>query len=188
MNFKRTKYACYFAYLAMSSVFCLPPMLFLTFHQSFGISYTLLGTLVLVNFLTQLSIDLSFTFFSKKFPIRKIVRMMPLLTSIGLALYALIPTLFPNIAYVGLLLGTVIFSVASGLCEVLLSPLIASLPSDTPDKDMSTLHSLYAYGVLTMVLISSIFLKCFIIKSTFVKESAVMQSNINISIRTCQAS
>ena len=37
-NYTRTKRACYFAYLAMSSVFSLPPILFLTFRGSFGIS------------------------------------------------------------------------------------------------------------------------------------------------------
>ena len=69
-NYKRTKFACYFAYLSMASVFCLPPMLFVTFRETYGISYTLLGTLVLINFCTQLTIDLIFTFFSKHFNIQ----------------------------------------------------------------------------------------------------------------------
>ena len=53
-NYRRTKLTCYFTYLAMSSVFSLPPLLFATFREMYGISYTLLGTLVLVNFCTQL--------------------------------------------------------------------------------------------------------------------------------------
>ena len=73
-------------------------------------------------------------------------------------MYALIPTCFPNIAYVGLALGTVIFSVAAGLSEVLLSPTIAAMPSDHPKRDMSTLHSLYAFGVVFAVLVSTAFL------------------------------
>ena len=158
-KFKRTKYACYYTYLAMSSVFSLPPLLFLTFREMYGISYTLLGTLVLVNFCTQLTIDLIFTFFTKYFNIHKTIKIMPLLTSLGLFIYALTPIFFPQHAYAGLLTGTVIFSVAAGLCEVLLSPLIAAIPSDNPDRDMSFLHSLYAYGVLTVVIISTIYLK-----------------------------
>lgn len=160
-NFKRTKHACYFAYLAMSSVFSLPPLLFVTFREMYDVSYTLLGTLVLVNFCTQLGIDLIFTFFTKYFNIHITIRVMPLLTSLGLFVYALIPTFFPQYAYVGLLIGTVIFSVAAGLSEVLLSPLIASLPSDNPDRDMSMLHSLYAYGILSVIIISTLFLKFF---------------------------
>lgn len=160
-NYKRTKFACYSAYFTMSSIFCVPPLLFVTLRETFGISYTLLGTLVLTNFCTQLGVDLLFTFFTKYFNPKKVVRIMPLITSLGLALYALIPTLFPQIAYIGLLLGTVIFSVSAGLSEVLLSPTIAALPSDNPQRDMSVLHSLYAFGVLTMVLISTLFLKIF---------------------------
>lgn len=160
-NFKRTKFTCFYTYLALSCVFCLPSMLFVTFRETYGISYTLLGTLVLINFFTQLLIDLVFTFFSKHFDIRLTVRIMPLLTATGLTVYALSPFIFGRFVYVGLLIGTVIFSVAAGLCEVLLSPLVAALPSDNPERDMSALHSLYAYGVLTVVVISTLFLWLF---------------------------
>ena len=160
-KYKRTKLACYYTYLAMSSIFSLPPLLFVTFRETYGISYTLLGTLVLVNFCTQLGVDLIFTFFTRFFNFKKTVRIMPLLTSLGLFTYALVPTLFPEHAYAGFLTGTVIFSVAAGLCEVLLSPTIAAIPSDTPDRDMSMLHSLYAYGVVTVVVLSTAFLKIF---------------------------
>ena len=160
-HFQRTKLACYTAYFTMSSIFSLPPILFVTLREMYGISYTLLGTLVLTNFFTQLTIDLIFTLFSKYFNIKKIVRIMPLITSLGLLLYALSPALFPNHVYLGLLLGTVIFSVSAGLSEVLLSPVIAAIPSDNPQRDMSALHSLYAFGVFTVVVISTLFLKLF---------------------------
>ncbi len=86
---------------------------------------------------------------------------MPLITSLGLFLYALIPMLFPHMAYWGLLIGTVIFSVSAGLSEVLTSPTVAAIPSKTPQKDMSFLHSLYAFGLFTMVIFSTLFLKLF---------------------------
>lgn len=158
-QFKRTKFACYSAYFTMSSVFCLPPLLFVTLRETYGISYALLGTLVLTNFCTQLAVDLIFTVFSKKFNTKKIAKIMPLVTSAGLFLYALIPMLFPNVAYVGLLIGTIIFSVAAGLSEVLLSPMIAAIPSENPQRDMSLLHSLYAFGVFTVTVITTFFLK-----------------------------
>lgn len=160
-NFKLTKLACYTAYFTMSSVFSLPPLLFVTFHKMYGISYTLLGTLVLINFCTQLIIDLVFSIFSKRFNVHKVVKTMPIITSAGLLLYAVIPTLFPNFAYMGLVVGTVIFSVSAGLSEVLLSPVIAAIPSKDSHKDMSTLHSLYAFGVFTIVTVSTVFLKLF---------------------------
>lgn len=161
INYSKTKLSCYFAYLSMASAFSLPPILFVTFREMYGISYTLLGTLVLVNFCTQLTIDLIFSFFTKYFNIHKTVKVMPLLTSLGLLIYAIVPSLFPQYAYLGLLTGTVIFSVAAGLCEVLLSPLVAAVPSEHPDKDMSILHSLFAWGVFSVVIISTIFLNIF---------------------------
>lgn len=160
-NYKKTKYSCYFAYLAMSAIFSLPPLLFLTFRNTYSISYTLLGALVAINFCTQLTVDLVFSFFSKHFNIKKTVTIMPLITTLGLLIYALVPWLLPDFAYFGLVAGTIVFSVAAGLCEVLLSPTVAAIPSDTPEKDMSMLHSLYAYGVVMVVVVSSIFLKIF---------------------------
>lgn len=160
-SYKGTKYACYSTYIAGASVFALPALLLTTFRDMYKISYTLLGTLVLVNFTTQLIIDLVFTFFSRYFNIKKTVVIMPLLTSLGLALYALIPHLFPDIAYLGLALGTVLFSVSAGLSEVLISPIVAALPSDNKERDMSALHSLYGYGVVLVVAVSTLFLRFF---------------------------
>ena len=158
-KFKRTKFACYAAYFTMSSVFCLPPLLFVTFHEMYGVSWTLLGTLVLTNFCTQLAVDLLFTVFSKSFNIKKVVRVMPFITSFGLLIYAVVPMLFPQFAYAGLLIGTVIFSVSAGLSEVLLSPTIAAIPSNNPQRDMSLLHSLYAFGVFSVVVVGTVFIK-----------------------------
>ena len=160
-NFKRTKLACYAAYFTMSSIFSLPPLLFMTFHNLYNISYTLLGTLVLTNFCTQMLVDLIFTVFSKKFNIKKVVRVMPCITSLGLFIYALVPNFFPQYAYLGLIVGTIIFSISAGLSEVLLSPVIAAIPSENPQKDMSMLHSLYAFGFFTVVVVSTLFLKIF---------------------------
>ncbi len=159
-EFKRTKLACYMSYVTMASIFSLPPMLFITFHETYNVSYTLLGTLVLINFCTQLSIDLIFSFFSKYFNIKKTVRVMPVLTTIGMTIYALSPYIFSKNVYIGFVIGTIIFSVSAGLSEVLLSPVIAAIPGAT-DKDMSKLHSLYGAGVITVVSISSLFFSLF---------------------------
>ncbi|MBR6790461.1 MAG: MFS transporter [Oscillospiraceae bacterium] len=160
-NYKRTRFACYFTNLTMSAAFSLPPLLFVTFREMYGVSYTLLGTLVVVNFCTQLIIDLIFSFFPQYFNVKKCVRTMPLLTAAGLLVYAAIPSFFPHIAYLGLVIGTVIFSVAAGLCEVLMTPTITAIPEGDPDKNIAVLHSLYGYGVLTVVVISTLFLYIF---------------------------
>ncbi len=158
MNYKRLKSACYITNCTMAVTGNLSPLLFLTFNTLYGISYTLLGSLVLVNFCTQLAVDLLFSFFSHKFNIPRTVKMMPVLSAVGLLIYTFIPWMFPNLAYLGLVVGTVVFSVAAGLSEVLNSPTIAAIPSDNPDREMSKLHSIYAWGVVVMVLVSTVFL------------------------------
>jgi hypothetical protein len=123
----------------MAIVGNLSPLLFLTFRSLYGISYSLLGTLVLVNFVTQLTVDLIFSFFSHKFNIGKTVKITPVITVIGLWAFAILPWLFPAHAYLGIVIGTVIFSAACGLCEVLISPTIAAIPAENPEREMSKL-------------------------------------------------
>ncbi len=160
-NYKKTKYVCYYTYLAMSSIFCLPPILFMTFREMYGLSFTMLGLLVVINFCTQLTVDLIFSFFGKYFNPHKALRITPILTGIGLAIYALVPLIFPNFAFAGLIIGTVIFSLSAGLAEVLVSPTVDAIPSETHNKDMATLHSLYGYGLIIVISFSTVFLKLF---------------------------
>lgn len=155
------KSACYTASLNMSIVGNLPPILFLTFRSLYGISYSLLGLLVLINFFTQLIIDLIFSFYSDKFNIPIVVKVMPIISVIGLLIYAFSPILFSKNVYIGLALSTVIFSVSAGLTEVLISPIIAEIPSENPEREMSKLHSIYAWGVVGTVLFSTVFLLIF---------------------------
>ncbi len=158
---KRLKMACYTSNMSMSVVANLSPLLFLTFRGAYGISFSLLGTLVLINFFTQLGVDLIFSFFSHKFNIRKVIILMPALTVIGLWIYALSPVIFPQNVYFGLVIGTIVFSSGCGLAEVLLSPVIAAIPSPDPDREMSKLHSVYAWGVVGVVIFATVFLTTF---------------------------
>ncbi|MBQ7948729.1 MAG: MFS transporter [Clostridia bacterium] len=160
-NIKRVKFACYAGNITQATTGNIPPLLFLTFHTLYGISYSLLGLLVLIFFFSQLGIDLVFSLFSHKFNIRKTVCLMPVLAILGLAIYALFPLFLPQYAYLGLVIGTVIFAVSSGLAEVLISPIIAALPSDNPEREMSKLHSIYAWGVVGVVLFCTVFLLLF---------------------------
>ncbi len=160
-RYTRVKWGCYFANISMSVVGNLPPLLFLTFRATYGISYSLLGMLVLINFFTQLMVDLIFSFFSHKFNIAKTVKVMPLLTVTGFLVFTMAPWLFPDSVYTGLAIGTVIFSASSGLAEVLISPVIAAIPAKDPDREMSKLHSVYAWGVVGVVILSTLFLYIF---------------------------
>ncbi len=157
-NISRLKKGCYLTSFSMSVVANLSPLLFLTFRNLYGISYSQLGLLVLINFVTQLSVDLIFSFFSHKFNIQKTIQLTPLITFIGLAVYGIFPFIFKDSIYPCLVFATIVFSAGSGLAEVLISPVIAALPSDDPDREMSKLHSVYAWGVVGVAVITTIFI------------------------------
>lgn len=185
MNNKKyavTKAACYMTNISMSVVSNLSPLLFLTFNRQYGISFTLLGFLVLVNFCTQLGIDLLFSFFSHKFNIEKTVRFTPVITTLGLLIFAVMPTLFPESAFLWLCLGTITFSISGGLVEVLISPIIAAIPAENPDHEMSKLHSVYAWGVVGIVVFSTAFLAIFGHESWWILSLVLMLIPLSASL------
>ncbi len=160
-KYKLTKNACYLTGVTMSISANLSPLLFLIFRDMYDLSFTLLGFLVVLNYSAQLLIDLIFTFFTKYFNIHKTVRMTPFIVFVGLIIYAVLPIAFPQMAFLWIMIGTIIFSVASGLSEVLISPVIAAIPSENPEREMSRLHSMYAWGVVGVVILSTLFLAAF---------------------------
>ncbi len=159
--FSRAKYACYMTSLSSAVTGNLPPLLFVSLRRIYGLSYTLLGLLVLINFGTQLLFDLVFSFCSHKFNLQKAVRLTPVVMSAGLLCFAFLPLLFPKFVYGSLVIGTVVFSAGGGLSEVLTSPTIAAIPSDNPERSMSRLHSCYAFGVVLTVLVSAFYIRLF---------------------------
>ncbi len=158
-EYNLTKCACYLSSGAMAMVTVLSPLLFSTFRSMYGISYTLLGLLIVANFFTQLSIDLIFSFFSKFFNMHKTVRLMPVFTFAGFLIYGVMPWILPEYVYIWLILGTIVFSLSAGLGEVLLNPVIAAIPADNPERETSKLHSAYAWGCVAVVTVSTLFLK-----------------------------
>lgn len=160
-NSKTIISACYITNIICSATSCVSPLLFLTLKTMYNISYSLLGLLIVIGFLTQLFIDLIFTFFSKKFNINLCVILMPILSVVGLIMYGLTPWILPHHEYIGLVISTFFISISSGLVEVLLSPLVAALPSSNPDKEVSKLHSVFAWGVVGIVIVFSLFMRIF---------------------------
>ncbi len=160
-RYQRVKLACYTTNLTMSIIGNLPPMLFLTFRSLYGISYSLLGLLVLANYSTQLIVDLILSFFSYKFSIPRLIKVTPVVYLLGLMIFMLAPVLFPGNVYLGLVIGTIVFSAAGGLNEVLISPVFAAIPARDPEREMSKLHSVYAWGVVGVIVFGTIFLFAF---------------------------
>jgi fucose permease len=142
----------------------LTPILFIPLRDEFSLSWEQIGRLVLVNFLTQMVVDLVCCWFADRVPTKPLIVAANLLAGIGLWLFALAPGMFDT-PYYGLMLGTVVFSVGCGLLEVLLSPIINAIPSDRKSSDMAMLHAFYPIGKVAVILLTGIALYAFGIAS-----------------------
>ena len=66
--------------------------------------------------------------------------------------------MFPQNVYIGLVIGNIIFSASSGLGEALMSPVIAAIPAENPDREMSKLHSTYAWGTVVVIIVATLYI------------------------------
>jgi fucose permease len=157
-NYRLTIHACYLGFVVLALVVNLSPILFIPLRELYGLSYQQLGLLVLINFLTQLSVDLLLSHPVDRFGYRPFILVTPFLAIAGFAIFALAPTFLPANPYPGFVLGTIVFSGAGGLLEVLLSPIVNAIPSQEKAAAMSLLHSFYCWGQVAVVLITTLLL------------------------------
>ena len=59
------------------------------------------------------------------------------------------------------MIGTILFSASGGFAEVLITPVIAAIPSDNTERETSKLHSVYAWGVVFIIIFATVFLHFF---------------------------
>lgn len=159
VSYRPTIYACYLGNVVQAAVMNVTPILFIPLKEQFGLSYSHLGILVLVNFLTQVCCDILFSNAADRYGFRRFIVCAPILATIGFILFALSPILFPAHPFIGFLMATVIFSGAGGLLELLLSPIINAIPSEEKISAMSFLHASYSWGQAAVILITTLLLK-----------------------------
>ncbi len=159
-SFKLTRTACYLCFIIQAIIINFPPVLFLTFSQSYGIPFSKITLLVIINFACQFVMDSLSAIFSSKLNYRAMVVTANIFSALGLMLLGILPDIFPD-PYTGLILATLISAVGSGLIEVIGNPIMQSCPKDERSFSMGLLHSFYCWGHLATVLISTLFLLTF---------------------------
>ena len=155
INYKSTLRACCFGYITQALIVNLPPILFVVFREKFGLSYTMLGSLVMILFVTQLITDALAIRFVDKIGYRTAAVLAHALAAIGMILLALLPMVMPQ-SYIALVIASVVFAVGGGLIEVLVSPIVESLPGEAKASSMSLLHSFYSWGQVLVIVISTV--------------------------------
>lgn len=154
-DFRHTIAASYIGYITQAIVNNFAPLLFLTFHNVYGISLEKIGLLVTINFGTQLLVDLISAKYVDKIGYRPAVVAAHIFAAAGLIGLGLLPGLFAN-PYFGICLAVILYAIGGGLTEVLISPIVEACPTDGKSAAMSLLHSFYCWGSVLVVLISTV--------------------------------
>lgn len=153
-NYKHTVFACYVGYVTQAIVVNFAPLLFLTFQKTYALTMEQVTLLITLNFLVQLTVDFLSATFVDKVGYRPCIVAAHVFATLGLVGLAALPGVIPPFA--GLLTATVIYAIGGGLLEVLISPIVEACPMDGKSATMSLLHSFYCWGVMAVVLISTL--------------------------------
>lgn len=145
MSYKATIRACYLGTVCQAVIVNLTALLFTALGEQFGLSYTQLGALVLINFITQVAVALIFGSIVDKIGFRPFIVGAHIGAAVGFAIFALTPWM-PMPAYAMLVLGTLVFGAAGGFFELLLSPILNAIPSDEKSSAMSIMHAFFCIG------------------------------------------
>lgn len=160
LTYKHTKYAAYIGYITQAIVNNLAPLLFVTFNTKYGISLEKIGLLVSINFGIQILVDLLSVKFIDRIGYRVGSVAAHAFAVAGLICLSVLPELMAN-KYAALLIATALNAVGGGLTEVLISPIVESLPGDEKESAMSMLHSFYCWGHVAVVLLSTAYFLAF---------------------------
>ena len=139
-NYNKTLIACYLGFITQAITANFAPLLFLTFHTSYGISLGKIAFISTAFFFTQLLVEFFCAKFVDRIGYRKSVVASEVLSALGLIGLAFLPQVLPD-PYVGIMVSVIIYAIGSGLIEVLVSPIVEACPFENKDSVMSLLHS-----------------------------------------------
>ncbi len=149
-------YACFIGYIVQAIVNNFVPLLFVTFQSSYNISLSQVTSLIAVNFIIQLLIDMLSAGFIDKIGYRASAVTAHVFAASGLILLTVLPEILPS-SFSGIIISVIIYAVGGGLLEVLVSPIIEACPTENKEKAMSLLHSFYCWGHVGVILLSTVF-------------------------------
>ncbi|MGN0539333.1 MAG: MFS transporter [Candidatus Fimenecus sp.] len=159
-TYQSTKYACYTGYVVQAVINNLAPLLFVIFSKRFEITLERLSVLITINFITQTIIDVASVKFVDKIGYRILSVLSQAVTFLGLASMAVLPIVLPN-PYTGIVISIMLCAIGSGLTEVIISPIVESIPGEKKTSEMSLLHSFYCWGQVLTVIVTTLLIKVF---------------------------
>lgn len=159
-NYKKTQLACYLGFVTQAICANFVPLLYLTFHNTYDVSFGMLAMISTCFFVTQLIVDFVCAGIVDKLGYRVCIVAAEVTSGLGLAGLAFIPDILPS-SYAGIIVCVIIYAIGSGLTEVLASPIIEACPFENKETMMSLLHSFYCWGSVAVILGSTVFFAVF---------------------------
>lgn len=159
-NYQSTINACFMGYVVQAIVNNFAPLLFITFQNNYHIPMSKITLLITINFIIQLLVDLLSAVFVDRVGYRVSIILAHICSAGGLVLLTILPDIFQD-SFVGLFISVSVYAIGGGLIEVLISPIVEATPTKNKEKAMSLLHSFYCWGVVGVVLVSTIFFRIF---------------------------
>ncbi len=154
-NYKSTIAASCIAYVVQAIVLTFTPLLFIRFRQEFGLSLLNISFLIMLNFGVQIATDLLCGKVADKIGYRTSIMLGHFFVVLGLIGLIFLPNVLKN-GMLGLSICTILMAVGGGIIEVIVSPLVESLPTENKVSTMSLLHSFFCWGEIFVILVSTI--------------------------------
>lgn len=158
-TYRHTKFACYCGYMVSAVINNFAPLLFIIFQTDFGVTMGQLSLLITLNFGVQMAVDFFGAHYVDKIGYKISIVAANIFAAAGLILMGILPHFLPP--FIGLAVAVIIYAIGSGLLEVLVSPIVAALPSYGKAASMSFLHSFYCWGQVTVVLLTTLYFSIF---------------------------
>lgn len=160
LTYKNTVSACFIAYMVQAIVCNFAALLFVGWKSEFNISIAQLTAIASITFLTQIIVDLLSAKFADKIGYKCSLVIAHICSGIGFILLGILPYVMNN-TYIGIIISVILYSVGSGILEVLISPVVESCPTDNKTGAMSLLHSFYCWGTVAVIALSTLFFVVF---------------------------
>lgn len=157
-TFTGTKTACYTGYVVQGIINNIAPLLFVIFSDKFNITLDKLSLLITINFATQLIVDTLSIKFVDSIGYKPLAIVSQGIAFLGLSCLGILPNIMTN-SYLGIVISIVLSAIGSGITEVIISPIVESIPGEKKTSEMSLLHSFYCWGQVFVVLLTTVMIK-----------------------------
>ncbi len=157
-SYKHTFNSCCVAIAIQAIEINLPPLLFVSFQNEFGITLSQLTALITLTFTVQLAMDALSAKIMDKIGYRTTMIAAHIFVAAGVMIMGTLPYIISP--YAGLTIGVIVMAMGGGMLEVITSPIVEAIP-DSKDGKLSLLHAFYSFGYLLIVLVTVVYFVAF---------------------------